>query len=102
MRNQPLLNWNGVLRFPVLLHTDQVHTTACRLYSFLYSLFTNLAEIFNRPFGIKFLIVTQFVAKNAYLPSYDRITQDSNQLLRIFLALLQDLLGFYLSFLKPN
>lgn len=102
MRNQPLLNWNGVLRFPVLLHTDQVHTTACRFYSFLYSLFTNLAEIFNRPFGVKFLIATQFVAKNAYLPSYDRIIQDSNQLLRIFLALLQDVLGFYLSFLKPN
>lgn len=102
MRNQPLLNWSEVLRFPVLLHTDQVHMIACRLYSFLYSLFTNLAEILNRPFGIKFLIATQFVAKNAYLPSYDRITQDGNQLLRIFLALLQDLLGFYLSFLKPT
>lgn len=102
MRNQPLLNWNGVLRFLFLLHTDQMHTTACRLYSFLYSLFTNLAEIFNRPFGVTFLFATQFVAKSAYLPSYDRITRDSNQSLRIFLALLQDLLGFYLSFLKPN
>lgn len=68
----------------------------------LFTNFTNLAEIFNSPFGIKLWIATQSVAKNAYLPSYDRITQDSNELLRIFLALLQDLLGLYLSFLKPS
>ena len=91
-----------MLRFPVLLHTDRVHTAACRLYSLSYSLFTNLAEIFNRQFDIEFLIATQSVAKNAYLPYYDRITQDSNELLRVFLALIQDLLGLCLSFLKLN
>lgn len=48
------------------------------------------------------MIATQSVAKNAYLPSYDRITQDSNELLRVSFALLQDSLGLYLSFLKPN
>lgn len=70
MRNWPLLNWNwGTEIFPVWLHTDEVHTAACKPYSLMVTVYLIQLEFSVDKFGINLhctetpLYVTLYVGK---------------------------------------